>query len=66
MGKKQTPSNKNLEAQYEEIFKHLQTSFVLKPDNSSLAQPTPFKVLPTVVTYGAYEIPITAELGKHS
>ena len=47
-----------LEIQYAEIVKQLQTTFGPLPDNTSLAQPSPFKVFPTVVTYGAYEEPI--------
>jgi hypothetical protein len=48
-----------LEIQYAEIVKQLQTTFGPLSDNTSLAQPSPFKVFPTVVTYGAYEEPIT-------
>ena len=64
MAKKQPLSNRKLEIQYEEIFKYLQMNYAIKPDNSSLAQPTPFNVCPTVVTYGAYEIPITDGFGE--
>jgi hypothetical protein len=59
MADKQFAQDKKFEAQYAEIVKQLQTSFGPLPDNSSLAQPTPLKVFPTVVTYGAYEEPIT-------
>ena len=54
------PSSK-LEVQYAEIFKQLTTTFGPLPDNTSLAQPSPFKVLPTLVTYGVYEKPIVSE-----
>ena len=47
-----------LEIQHVEILKQLQTTFGPLPDNTSLAQPSPFRVLPTVVTYSAYEEPI--------
>lgn len=47
-----------LEVQYAEIVKQLQTTFGPLPDNTSLAQPSPFRVLPTFVTYSAYEEPI--------
>lgn len=59
MADKQTAQDKKLETQYAEIVRQLQTSFGPLPDNSSLAQPTSLKVFPTVVTYGAYEEPIT-------
>ena len=59
MADKQIVQDSKLETQYEEIFKQIQTTFGPLPDNSSLAQPTPLKVFPTVVTYGAYEAPIT-------
>ena len=48
----------NLEVQYAEIVKQLQTTFGPLPDNASLSQPSPYKIFPTVVTYGAYEEPI--------
>jgi len=50
--------NKKIEVQYAEIVIQLQTTFGPLPDNTSLAQPSPFKIFPTVVTYGAYEEPI--------
>lgn len=50
--------NLDLESKYLEIVNKLHSSFVLKSDTSSLAQPLPTKVVPTVVTYGAYEQPI--------
>ena len=53
-----TSKEKRLEEQYAEIVTELQLSFELPLENSSLVQPTPFKVLPTVLTYGAYEEPI--------
>ncbi len=56
--KKALAKQKKLEEQYAEIVTQLQISFELPLENSSLAQPTPFKVLPTVLTFGAYEEPI--------
>jgi hypothetical protein len=57
---KQPQQEKKWETQYEEIVKLVRTSFTTPlPENSSLAQPTLLEVLPTVVTYGAYEEPIT-------
>lgn len=50
--------NLDLESKYLEIVQEIHSSFVLQSDSSSLAQPLPTKVLPTVVTYGAYEQPI--------
>ena len=47
-----------LEIRHAEIVRQLQTTFRMLPDNTSLAQPSPFKVFPTVVTYSAYEEPI--------
>ena len=58
MKKKQAVPKSKLETQYEELFRQLQTTWVVPHENSSLAQPTPLKVLPSVVTYGAYEEPI--------
>lgn len=48
----------NLEVQYAEIVKQLQTTFGPLSDNTSLAQPSPFRVYQTIVTYSAYEEPI--------
>ena len=57
---KQPQQEKKWETQYEEIVRLVRTSFTTPlPENSSLAQPTLLEVLPTVVTYGAYEEPIT-------
>lgn len=53
-----------LEIRHAEIIKQLQTNFGPLPDNTSLAQPSPFKVFPTFVTYSAYEEPILAEKGN--
>ena len=50
-----------LEVQHSEIVKQLQTTFGPLPDNTSLAQPSPFTVYPTVVTYSAYEEPIVSQ-----
>ena len=47
-----------LEIRHEEIVRQLQTTFGPLPDNTSLAQPSPFKIYPTFVTYSAYEEPI--------
>ncbi len=55
---KQLNRKTNLEIQHAEIIKLLQPTFRLLPDNASLAQPSPLTVLPTVVTYSAYEEPI--------
>jgi len=56
---KKTTRVSQLEVKHSEIVKQLQTTFGPLPDNVSLAQPSPFKVYPTVVTYSAYEEPIT-------
>lgn len=49
---------KGLEEQYAEIVRTLQTEFGPLPDGASLAQPSPYRTVPTVVTYGAYDQPI--------
>lgn len=53
--KKETPE---LEVRHSEIVKQLQTTFGPLSDNTSLAQPSPLRVYPTIVTYSAYEEPI--------
>ncbi len=57
---KKTSKKSGLEVRHYEIVKQLQTTFGPLPDNTSLAQPSPFKVYPTIVTYSAYEEPILA------
>ena len=57
---KKTDRKSKLEIRHAEIVKQLQTTFGPLPDNASLAQPSPFKVFPTFVTYSAYEEPILA------
>lgn len=47
-----------LEKQYLEIMQQTQIIYTQLSETSSLAQPSPAKALPTVVTYGAYEPPI--------
>ena len=58
MAKKKPATTTKLEEQYLEIVKQITTTFGPLPDNTSLAQPSPFRVLPTLVTYGAYDPPI--------
>ncbi|MEK7354498.1 MAG: hypothetical protein AABZ77_08345 [Chloroflexota bacterium] len=55
---KVTDKKSNLEVQYAEIVKQLQTTFGPLPDDASLSQPLPYKVFPTIVTYGGFEEPI--------
>lgn len=55
MVKKKTVPNTNLEVQYLELFKQLGTTPIPLPDNVSLAQPSPFKAVPTIATSGIYE-----------
>ncbi len=55
---KATDRKSKLEIRHAEIVKQLQTTFGPLPDNTSLAQPSPFRILPTFVTYSAYEEPI--------
>jgi len=57
---RQRSDDKKWETQYAEIVKVVQTISTIGPadDNSSLAQPTPLQVLPTFLTYGAYDEPI--------
>lgn len=50
-----------LEVRHSEIVKQLQTTFGPLPDNTSLAQPSPFKVYPTIVTYSVYGEPILSQ-----
>ena len=67
MAKKQTKKmngKSKLEIRHAEIIKRFQTTISPLPDNASLAQPSPFKVFPTFVTYSAYEEPILAEKGN--
>lgn len=55
--KQQTSQKTKLEKQYEELFGP-SPRWSEVSDNYSLAQPSPFKTVPTVVTYGVYEEPI--------
>jgi hypothetical protein len=55
---KKTERKSKLEIRHLEIVRQLQTTFGPLPDNTSLAQPSPFKIYHTVVTYSAYEEPI--------
>jgi len=55
---RKTKKESKFESQYVEIIKQLQTTFGPLSDSTSLAQPSPFKVFPTFVTYSAYEEPI--------
>ena len=49
-----------LEHQYSEFFQYVVPSYsvLISGDESSLEQPSPLKVVPSVVTYGAYEEPL--------
>ncbi|MGE3153398.1 MAG: hypothetical protein AB7G48_04325 [Nitrospiraceae bacterium] len=47
----------NLERQYETIAKRVGPTF-LRPEDQSLEQPTPYRIVQTVTTYSAYEEPI--------
>jgi len=63
VAKKQTKKmnrKSKLEIQHAEIISQMQLTFRPLPDNASLAQPSPFTVFYTVVTYSAYEEPILA------
>lgn len=58
---RKTNRKSRLEVRHSEIVKQLQTTFGPLPDNASLAQPSPFRVYPTIVTYSAYEEPILSQ-----
>jgi hypothetical protein len=51
-----------LEIKYAEIFKQLNTTYTPLPDNTSLAQNSPFTIYPTIVTYSIYENPIIGNI----
>jgi len=55
---KKTSKKSRLEIRHAEIVKQMQITFGPLPDNTSLAQPSPFRVFPTIVTYNVYEEPI--------
>lgn len=55
---KKASKKSRLEIRHSEIVKQLQTTFSPLSDNTSLAQPSPFRIYTTVVTYSAYEQPI--------
>ena len=56
---KKTPNKTELEKQYEELFKPITTQ-PESSENYSLAQPSPLKTVPSIVTYGVYEEPIAS------
>ncbi len=56
-----TNKQSKLEARHAEILSQLQSTIRPLPDSASLAQPSPFAVVPTFVTYSAYEDPIMAD-----
>ena len=57
MKKKEGNNKPGLERQHETMLRKWEPIFVL-PENESLEQPTPYRVVQTVTTYSAYEEPI--------
>jgi hypothetical protein len=52
---------KSLEDKYEELFKYMNVLPEGSQDESSLEQPSPLQVVPSLTTYGAYEEPVIGQ-----
>ena len=55
--KQKSVKPESLEVQYEKVFRPFLTVMPV-PDEQSLEQPSPFKPVPSVATYGIYEDPV--------
>jgi|SRR5579883_2062168 hypothetical protein len=59
--KRLTALYRDLEQQYREVFPFIKTGTILS-DDSSLAQPSPLRIVPSVAASGAFEEPMRVEV----
>ena len=51
----------SLEEQYKQLFTYNNSLQYIDIEESSLEQPSPLVIVPSLTTYGAYEEPITGQ-----
>ncbi|MGH9878629.1 MAG: hypothetical protein ACRD5H_13410 [Nitrososphaerales archaeon] len=58
---KKSKKQMSLEEQYKELFQFIEVLQEGYNDESSLEQPSPLQIVPSLTTYGAYEAPVTGQ-----